>query len=50
MCTEDVDVDKKMLQAAQWKISIFVMWSFSWRADKTKDQPLFRVCLEYKKL
>lgn len=36
-CTEDADVDKKMLQAAQWKISIFVMWSFSWRADKTKN-------------
>lgn len=36
VCTEDADVDKNMLQAAQWKISIFVMWSFSWRADKAK--------------
>lgn len=36
-CTEDADVGKKMLQAAQRKISIFVMWSFSWRAAKTKN-------------
>lgn len=49
VCTEDADVDTKTLQAAQWNISIFVMWSFSCRADKTKIRLYlgFR-CLEEK--
>lgn len=35
VCTEDADVETKTLQAAQWNISTFVMWSFSCRADNT---------------
>lgn len=42
-------MDTKTLQAAQWNISIFVMWSFSCRADKTKDQTVFRPRLSGRK-
>lgn len=35
VCTDAAEVDTKTLQAAQWNISTFVMWSFSCRAANT---------------